>query len=256
MLRAATLLLLTLAAWPADQDRPLAEHQARLEAWVDPLAQKLLALLPDPIDGLDEFAPWDYQFREPPSWGCPMGCTELTQILVMRPYVVEEPKLVAQVEAAEARALDLATKFAANPNDAKLQAALTALERDDKSLKDSVRRLTLEIHLNSRVPMPRGVEGAPTRAGTLAGYPVFRFAFHDPSYEPTPAHVRLAVMLGPETFKNARVKDVSAMATEAKTAVVSVSVQSRTATIAADEAIARKLLERLDLTELAKLLTP
>jgi hypothetical protein len=249
-------LLLVLGLPAPDQARTAEEHQARLEAWVDPLAAKLMALLPDPLDGLAEFSPWDYEFREPTNWGCPIGCTSLTQVVVQRKYVVDEPALVKEVEAAAAKALANAMSIGANPTNAKLQAAQRTLEGEEDRLKKSVRRLQVEIHINSDAPMRRGTESAPTRAGTIGGYPVTRFASNDPSYEPTPASVRLVVRVGPESFKNPRVKDNSEMRTEARSAVVSVIVQSRAATVAADEASARTILERIDLTALAKLLTP
>lgn len=256
MLRLVSLLLLLLA--PAlDQARTAEEHQDRLEAWVGPLAEKLMAALPEPGDGLAEFAPWDYQFREPANWGCPMGCTQLTQIGVQRPYVVVEPALAARVEAVAAKALANATRIASNPGDTtKAMAAQNALEDEEERLRKSVRRLTAEIRINGETPTPRGMEKAPTRAGVVSGYPVYRFAFNDSSYEPTPAGVRLAIMIGPEGFKNPRVKDNSVMLTEARTAVVSVSVQSRPETVAADEAIARALLARVDVAAIAALLKP
>jgi hypothetical protein len=256
MMRVVSLLLLLLAA-PIEQARTGAEHQARLEEWVDPLAEKLLAALPEPGDGLAEFAPWDYEFREPTNWGCPLGCTQLTQIEVQRPYVVVEPALATRVEAAAARALANATKIVSNPGDTtKAMAAQNALEDEEERLRKSVRRLSAEIRINGEAPAPRGVEKAPTRAGVVSGYPVYRFGFNDSSYEPTPAGVRLAIMIGPDGFKNPRVKDNSVMLTEARTAVISVSVQSRSETVAADEAIARALLARVDVAAIAALLKP
>lgn len=256
MLFAASLLLVLLA--PAfEQARTGEEHQARLLEWVDPLAEKLMAALPDPPDGLAEFAPWDYEFREPANWGCPLGCTQLTQINVQRPYVVVEPALASRVEAAAAKALANATRIVSNPDaSSKAMSEQNALEDEEERLKKSVRRLTAEIRINGEAPSPRGVEKAATRAGTVSGYPVYRFAFTDSSYEPTPAGVRLAIMIGPEGFKNPRVKDNSTMLTEARTAVVSVSVQSRAETIAADEATARALLSRVDVKAIAALLKP
>lgn len=253
MLRPA-LLLLMLFAPSADQARTGEEHQARLLEWVEPLAEELTKALPEPIEGLALFAPWDYEFSEPANWGCPIGCTDLTQINVQRTYVVREPELATRVEAAAAKALANATRIVSNPSDQRLQDAQEKLELEEETLRKSVRRLTAEVRLNGEAPLPRGVERAPTRAGTVNGYPVFRFAFTDASYEPTPSGVRLAIMIGPETFKNARVKDNSVMRTEARTAVISVSVQSRAATVAGDETLARQLLERVDVAAIAKLL--
>lgn len=255
MIRVVSLLLF-LVAPGLDQARTAEEHQARLEEWVEPLAKQLIAALPDPGDGLAEFAPWDYEFREPTNWGCPIGCTELTQITVQRPYVVIEPALAARVEAAAAKALANATRIVSNPGDTKAMAAQNALEDEEERLRKSVRRFTAEIRINGEAPVRNGVENAPTRAGTVSGYPVYRFAFRDPSYEPTPAGVRLAIMIGPEGFKNPGVKDNSTMRTEARTAVVSVSVQSHAETIGADEATARALLSRVDVSAIARLLKP
>jgi hypothetical protein len=249
-------LLVLLCSAPIDQARTPAEHQARLEEWVGPLAEKLLATLPEPIDGLAAFAPWDYDFTEPPNWGCPMGCTQLTQVLVSKSYVVYEADLPARVEAAAAKALANATRIVQNPSDTTLMAAQNALDEDQERLMKSVRRITVEIHINGDASLRRGVERAPTAAGAVAGYPVKRFAFSDESYEPTPEGVRLSFLIGPEAFRNARVKDNSEMKTEARTAVVSVSLTSRASTVKADEALARKLLERINVAVLAKLLTP
>jgi hypothetical protein len=254
---AAVLSLLALL-WssPADQARTPAEHQARLEEWVGPLAEQLQATLPEPIEGLAAFAPWDYDFSEPANWGCPMGCTQLTQIHVQRSYVVHEPDLAARVEALAAKALANATRIVQNPADTRLMSAQNALEDEQDRLTKSVRRLTAEIHINSEGPARRGMEGASTRAGTVGGYTVYRFAFHDESYEPTPAGVRLAIMIGPQGFKNPRVKDNSEMRTEARSAVISVGVISRAATVKADEALVRTLLERINVAEIEKLLKP
>jgi hypothetical protein len=253
MIRLVPLLLL-LCAPLLDQARTAEEHQARLAEWAEPLAEKLLATLPDPIDGLAAFAPWDYDFTEPPGWGCPLGCTQLTQIRVQRTYVVAEPELGKRADAAAAKALENATRIVSNPTNTKLQAAQDALELEEETLRKSVRRLTAEILVNGEAPLRRGMEGAPTRSGTVSGHPVLRFAFSDPSYEPTPAGVRLAMMIGPESFKNTRVKDNSVMQTVARTAVISVSVQSRKSTVATDEAFVRALLERVDVAAIQKLL--
>lgn len=103
MWKALTLLLALTA--PAAQDLPGYEaERARLDAWGERMGARLTSLLPDPIDGLDEWSPWDYQFREPPIYGCPAGCTVLTQVIVSRPYVVKEPGLVERVAAAEVEA--------------------------------------------------------------------------------------------------------------------------------------------------------
>jgi hypothetical protein len=255
MMRLVPLLLLLLCAPLLDQARTPEEHQARLAEWVEPLAQQLMAALPEPIEGLAAFAPWDYDFTNPPNWGCPMGCTQLTQVSVERTYVVHEPELAKRADAAAAKALENATRIVSNPTNTKLQAVQEALELEEETLRKSVRRLTIDIHINGEAPLRRGVEGAPTRAGTVSGLPVLRFAFTDPSYEPTPSGVRLAMMIGPETFKNPRVKDNSLMQTEARTAVVSVSVQSRKSTVAADEAFVRALLERVDVAAIQKLLS-
>ncbi len=114
----------------------------------------------------------------------------------------------------------------------------------------------MDIRLNGEAPVRNGVENAPTRTDKLSGYPVYRFVFKDPSYDPTPAGVRLAMMIGQEGSKNPRVTDNSAMRTEARTAVVSVSVQSRADTVAADEVSARALLSRIDVASIAALLKP
>ncbi|HWI16913.1 MAG TPA: hypothetical protein VNT81_04170 [Vicinamibacterales bacterium] len=254
MIRIAAILVL-LCAPAAEQARTAEEHQARLAAWAEPLAEKLMAALPEPLEGLAPFAPWDYEFNEPPGWGCPVGgCTQLTQVEVQRKYVVYEPELGTRADAVAAKALANATRIVSNPSDQKLQAAQEALELEEETLRKSVRRFTIDILVNGEGAIRRGVEGAPTRAGTVGSYPVTRFAFNDPSYHPTPAGVRLAIVIGPEGFKNPRVKDNSVMQTEARTAVISVSAQSRTATLAADEATARKLLENIDVEAIAKLL--
>ncbi|HYE87690.1 MAG TPA: hypothetical protein VEA16_15110 [Vicinamibacterales bacterium] len=252
MIRAVGALLLSLATF--GQARTGEEHQSRLAAWVDPLATQLLAALPEPIEGLAAFAPWDYEFSDPPNWGCPLGCTELTQIHVQKTYVVHEPELATRADAVAAKALANATRIVSHPSDQRLYAAQEKLELEEETLRKSVRRLTADIRLNGEAPVSRGMERGPTKSGTVSGYQVYRFSFTDSSYEPTPAGVRLAIMIGPENFKNARVRDNSTMRTEARTAVISVGVQSRAATVAADEAIARRLLERVDIAAIAKLL--
>ena len=254
MLRVAPLVLL-LCVPAVEQARSAEEHQARLAEWAEPLAEKLMAALPEPPEGLAPFAPWDYEFNEPPGWGCPVGgCTQLTQVTVQRKYVAYEPELAARADAAAAKALANATRIVSNPSDQKLQTAQEALELEEETLRKSVRRFTVDVMVNGEGPIRRGVEGAPTRAGAIGTYPVTRFAFSDPSYDPTPAGVRLAIRIGPEGFKNPTVKDNSVMQTEARTAVISVSVQSRTATVAADEVMARKLLERVNVAAIATLL--
>ena len=108
------------------------------------------------------------------------------------------------------------------------------------------------LTVNGIAHQPRGAEKSGTRAGTIAGYPVYRFEFVDESYEPTPAGVRLAVLIGPEGFTNPKV-DPSKMATEIKTIVVSAGVMSRRDTVKEDEALVRKLLERVDYAELGRM---
>lgn len=252
----ALALMLATAAPAAAQDREIDRHAARLEAWAAPLAEQLMAALPDPIDGLAEFAPWDDEFREPPGWGCPISCLQLTPIRVQRAYVVAEPELEARVAANDEKALANAIKITASPSDEKLHAAQRAMADMDKTLKDSVRRIVIEVLVNVGPPERRGSEKAPAPAGTVHGYPVQRFAYSDTSYEPTPEGVRLALRIGPESFKPTRVNDVSEMKTEARAATISVSLTSRTATVKTDEALARKHLERVDVAAIAKLLKP
>lgn len=253
MLRVAVALGLVLAVPPPEQ---LARDQARLDGWAEPLAVALTALLPDPIDGLDEWAPWDDQFREPPAWGCPLGCTVYPQLVVQRPYVVAEPMLTRKVDAAAQKALLNATRIAADPVNARLQAAQQSLEDEEETLKRSVRRLTLTIRVNAGSAVPQGVEAPAGDAGSVAGRRVARFTFSDETYAPTSAGVRLAVLVGDPRFQNAPARDVTGMTTEAMTALVSVAVQSRAETITADEALARQLLERVDFASLVKILRP
>lgn len=254
-MRAGVLLLLVLTAAPAAaQERDVDRHAARLEAWADPIAQALLAAIPAPFDELAEYAPWDYEFQNPPGWGCPVSCSLLTPIAVKRTFVIVEPALEAKVKANEELALANAIKITGSPADERLHSAQRKFEQDDKTLKDSVRRLSVEIMINVGPPTPNGAERPPTRAGEVAGYPVMRFAYTDANYDPLPEGVRFALMIGPPTFRPTKVKDISDMKTEARTAVVSVALTSRSATVKADEVVARKLLERVDLAAIAKLL--
>src|SRR5262249_55558850 len=158
----------------------------------------------------------------PPTWGCPVSCISQTPIWTGRVYVVDEPELVRKVEAQSARQLEMANRVLDNPTDAKLHAAMRALEGEQNTLQDSVRRLQAEIRTNEGAPQPRGMEAKGVRIGTIGGFPLYRFTYNDSSHDPLPQGVRFAVMIGPETYKPARVKDISLMKNEAVTAEVSV----------------------------------
>jgi hypothetical protein len=247
---AAALLFTSAALGQAQSD------VERLNKWAEPLAEQLLALIPGPSHGLEQFAPWDYEFLEPPGWGCPAGCTAYTRIVVSRPFVVADPALAARVDATAERALAIAMTIAGNPSDSQLPAAQRALEAEEERLKKSVRRLSVELTINGGPVQPRGLEKPGAPAGTIAGYPVQRFAFRDASYEPTPIGIRLAVLVAPPGFTNPAVPDERSMKTEVKSVLVSVSLQTRPDTATADEAAARQLLERIDVAAVKKLLTP
>jgi hypothetical protein len=253
LLRSIAVALLLIASVTAQEFH---KDVARLNEWGEPLGERLLALVPEPADGLDQFAPWDYEFLEVPSWGCPLGCAMYTRLLVERPYVIAEPELASRLEAVEQKSLATAMKIGSNPSDAKLQASMRALEEEDGRLRKSVRRLTMELMVNGGPVIARGVEKGGTPAGTIAGYQVHRFAFNDAGYDPTPVGVRFAVLVGPPGFKNPAVPDVRSMKTDVKTVLVSVSLQTRAETAKADEVKARQLLERVDFAAIEKLLTP
>ena len=253
LLRSIAAVILLTAAVPAqERDTDI----ARLSAWAEPHAEQLLALIPAAANGLEQFAPWDYEFLEPPGWGCPAGCTAYARIVVSRPFVVAEPALAARVDATAEKALANAMKIGANPSDEKLHAAQRALEQEEERLKKSVRRLSVELMINGGPLLPRGMENSSAPAGTIAGYPVQRFAFTDESYEPTPVGIRFAVLVAQPGFKNPPVPDERSMKTEVKSVLVSVSVQTRRDTATADEAAARRLFERIDFDAVKKLLTP
>lgn len=249
------LAVLLLLACPLGQEAEWPEKEtARVAAWAEPLGERLTALLPDPADALDGFAPWDYEFLEPPVWGCPLGCTVYAQLAVSRPYVVRDPGLVANVEATERSAAEMAEKIIAKPADETLFAQMKRLEQRVETLKRSVRRILLEIRVNEAVQVRRGAEGQPAKIGVIAGYPAYRFTFLDESYEPTPAGVRLAVILGRETFAKQKATRGVDVKTEVQTVVVSAALTSDREHVKSDEALARALLERVDYGELVKLL--
>ena len=249
MVKLLTLLLAVACLQDSGQDA-----KARVDAWMETLGERITELVPEPIDGIERFMPWDVEADHPPIGGCFFGCTQYVRLEKERAFVVAEPELVARADALEKQALEAAMKLAGGPMDEKAVARVKAMGDAVETLKRSVRRIEVRIALNAQATLTRGVENAGKPAGTIAGYPVYRFAFDDESYGDVPSGVRLAVALGPATFKNPTV-DPSKMQTEVKTIVVSAAVQSRRETVKADEALIRKLLETVKYDELAKLLS-
>lgn len=242
------LLLLTSLLSVQDPDRT----PERTIAWAAETGEKLRAFLPKHIAGLEHYMPWDVEMDETPNSGCPIGCTKYTQAVLERTFVVADAPLIAAVAAAEKRAEVTAGKVVADPMNQALGAAMRKVEEEVETLKRSARRGQVEIRVNGTPKATWGMEKAGTPAGTIAGYPVYRFAFSDSSYDPTPVGIRLAVVIGSPDFTNPDVQ-ASQMLGEVKTILVSARVQTREPHVKNDEALIRKLLETVNYAELAKL---
>jgi hypothetical protein len=144
-----------------------------------------------------------------------------------------------------------------------LQALTEPYDKRQKDMDDRERQLTnrkrqvsFQIHTN-RTPTttaPKFTRIKP--AGTLAGHPFYRqdegnskAGVWDASF------VDLAVFLGPPGYVNPKIK-IGHREFAVKTIVVWAWIESRPDTIQADEATAKKVLEKMDYEGLAKLIEP
>jgi hypothetical protein len=124
-----------------------------------------------------------------------------------------------------------------------------------KDLVDGQRKLAFRLGGNETLVALNGVrKNVIPRSGTLKGRPFYRYTQTRTRNPLLPEHVYLAVLVGPENFKNAL--QGGTLRADLKTIWVSVSIESTPQSIIADEAIARQLLETVDYDGLARLLTP
>jgi hypothetical protein len=86
-------------------------------------------------------------------------------------------------------------------------------------------------------------------AGTVKGYPLYRHAMPDA----TSSYVRLAVLVGPITFRNPAGPQAQL---EVKTVLVTAQIRSTPEALKGDEALTRQMLEKIDYDGLKKLLQP
>lgn len=252
---AAALMALLFAAYQDPAQAP-GDDSSRVREWGERVGDRVKALIPSGGEQLAATMPWDVPFDEPPVWGCQLRCAKYVRLAAHRQFVIDEPALVARVEAAERRAAAAAGRIVAAGSNVSpaLAAEQSKVEEEIEMLERSARRVDLEIQLNLPVAERRGQEQPSTSAGMIGGYPAYRFAFVDPSYDPTPRGIRLAVLLGPANFSNPTAAPADAL-TEIRTIVVSASVMTRADHAKADEALLRKLLDTFDYAELATLLT-
>jgi len=143
------------------------------------------------------------------------------------------------------------------------QALIEPYDKHQKDMDDRGRKLTnrkrqvsFQIH-NNRTPTTTAPKFTGMKpAGTLAGHPLYRQDGGDSKagdwgeYE-----VNLAVFLGPPGYVNPKIR-IGHREFAIKTIVVWAGIESHPATIKADEATVRKVLESMDYDGLAKLIEP
>jgi len=142
------------------------------------------------------------------------------------------------------------------------QALMSSLDKRQKELTDREgtlthrkRQVNFRIYTN-RTPLTTAPKYAPKLAGTLAGHPFYRqdeAALKAGDWDIS--LVDLAVYVGPAGWQNPQVK-IGNKELAVKCIVVWAWIESHPATIKADEAAVRKVLESMDYDGLAKLLQP
>ncbi|HKW62804.1 MAG TPA: hypothetical protein VJN89_09690 [Candidatus Acidoferrum sp.] len=159
--------------------------------------------------------------------------------------------LVAQHQMTEAQATAEKMQKLTSAGDAKVN------ELDDKirGLQGRSRMLQIMIHGNEALADALAPEGQrPQPSGTIKGHSVYRVTSKVLG-GPSAPEVFLAIYLGPEGFRNPAV-EVPSVTAGPKCFTVLARVQPRADTVQADEAVARKMLEAIDLDGLAKLIQP
>lgn len=287
--RATAAFFLTLAAGPARA------QPATWESWGGRVADELLKLMPVPVAGLVDRHPWEAGEGPVRPWtssGCTDGSCPWFPVMVGREWRFADPGLVKEVKALEHQApvrkledvqqrmealvgqgkYDEARKLAesmgnieaevaaADPSlqgqqdQGKLAERLKAEEDRASRLKEE-RTRTLRFRIAVNLTPFVLQEGANTKpVGAIQGRALHR----EPktSTSSTRAGATLSVYLGPPGFRNGPGHDGPRMRGEVKGILVEVSSLSTRDHAQADEALARRMLERVDFAGLAKLLRP
>jgi len=129
------------------------------------------------------------------------------------------------------------------------------LDERIRTLQSRGRTVRIQIHGNESLADAMYRTRQPRQAsGSIKGHTVYR-ATDKGLGTPGAPDVSLAVYLGPEGFSNPPVK-VPSEAAGPKCITVMVWLHTRSDTLQADEAVARKMLESIDYDGLAKLIVP
>jgi hypothetical protein len=131
-----------------------------------------------------------------------------------------------------------------------------AMTDREQALAGRRRQVNFRIYTN-RTPSTTAPKYAPKPAGTLVGHPFFRQDEGNMKMggDRLESLMDLAVFLGPPGYENPRVK-IGHKELAIKCIVVWAWIEARPDTVKADEATARKVLEKIDYEGLAKLIEP
>ncbi len=287
--RCTVTLLLALAANPA-----LAQP-ATWESWGGRMASQIAKFMPEPVAGLVDRHPWEAGQGPGRTWtgsGCTDGSCPYFPLQVGREWRLADPDLVKEVQALEHQAparkledvqermealvrqgkYDEARKLAESMGNIEAEVAAadpslqgqqdqekvakrleTEGDRASRLKEDRTRTLRFRIGVNLTPFVLQ--EGANTKpVGSIKGHALHR----EPKTFTSPgrAGATLSVHLGPPGFRNVPGHAGPLMRGVVKGILAEATTVSTRDHAQADEALARRMLERVDFAGLAKLLQP